>query len=369
MNVAVIHDHFLHIGGAEKVLFALLNIFPTADVYTALITQTNAEIIKQKTSGKIFVSWFNKINLTETTANLFKPFINTYGESLDLTQYDLVISSSHSFSAKSVITHPNTLHISYIHPSPRYLYTEYNETRGINKGILKTLFSPFKTWLRMQDFLGAQRPDVLIANSKAVQTRIRKYDRRESKVIYPPISIPKQVNFKKEKKYYLCVSRLVKQKGTELAIKAANKLKFPLVIVGEGNKKNYLHSISGKTITFKGFVSETELTNIYAHAKALIYCSIDEDFGMVPVEALAHGVPVVAYNSGGVQETVIHGQTGILFDKFTTEALEKAIIEFERRDFTSKNCRKLTERFSEAMFKLKFKFLIAHFPKYSSDTI
>lgn len=346
MKVAIIHDHFLYPGGAERVLLTLLTMFPNADVYTAFATKETIELLKKQTSGRVSVSPLNFIQFFNKIVDWLKLAVFFYWESLDLTSYDLVVSSSHSFSPKSVITQPHTRHISYIHTPPRYLYTEFNETQVIRKPPLNILLSPLMTWLRMEDYLGAQRPDVLIANSKTVQARIKKYYRRGSTVIYPPVTIPKTLPKQTKKEYFLVVSRLAKQKGIDQTISACNEIKLPLVIVGEGTEEKYLKSIAGPTISFRGFVPDEQISEIYAKAKALLYFSLDEDFGLVPVESMAQGVPVIAYNSGGVRETVLHEITGVIFNEYSIKALTIAIQKFE------------TLRFSETL-------LVQHAKKYS----
>jgi glycosyltransferase involved in cell wall biosynthesis len=358
MRIALVHDHLLANGGAERVLEVLLKLYPDADVYTAFASNKNIENIKSKTSGRFFVSPYNIIPFSHRLADWYKPLILFYWESLDLTSYDLVISSSHSFSSKSVITQPKTLHIAYVYTPPRYLYTEYNETQIINKHPFKLLLSPIMTWLRLQDFLGAQRPDVLIAISQIVQARIKKYYRRDSLVIYPPIKIPGNIPKLGRKEYFLIVSRLVKQKGIDLAIEACNKLKLPLVVIGEGSEEKRLKSIAGPTITFKGFIPDNKMSEIYSRAKALLYCSREEDFGLTPVEAMAHGMPVIAYNSGGVRETVIHKVTGIIFKDYTIKAISSAIQKFKSLRFSETLLVQHAKMYSEKLFMHKLNQLI-----------
>jgi glycosyltransferase involved in cell wall biosynthesis len=359
MKVAIIHDHLLYLGGAERVLFTLLNIFPQADIYTFLITKNNLIEIQKLTTGKIFSSRFNLIPIiTCNFADWFKLIIYSYWESLDLSRYDLVISSSHSFSSKSVITSPNSLHIAYIYTTPKYLYSEFNETRQIKSGLTKIFISPLLSYLRLEDFISAQRADILIANSFTVKKRIQKYYRRDSVVLFPPIKLPDKNIRNKKGEFFIIVSRLVKQKGIDLAIKACNELKLPLIIIGEGKEENYLKSIAGTTIQFKGYLNDAEISTAYSKAKALIYCSRDEDFGLVPVEAMAHGIPVIAYNSGGVSETVVNNKTGILINEYTQEALIKALVNFNNINLSSYDCHKQASKFSENNFTSKFKNLV-----------
>lgn len=357
MKVAVVHDVFIESGGAERVLLALLDLYPKADVYIPLLREDRRRELRQHTKGKIVSSGLNSIPFIHSASLLLKPLLYLYWEQLDLSTYDLVISSSHSFSSKSVITGPNTLHISYIHTPPRYLYTEFNETQVLRRPWLRILFSPLLSWLRVRDYIGAQRPDVLIANSKTVQARIKKYYRRESVIIYPPVKIHKRLP-RKDPRYFVCMSRLARQKGIDLAIRACNELNEQLVIVGEGSQEQYLRLIAGPTITFLGHVPDADMPKAWAGAKALIYPSIEEDFGMVPVEAVAHGVPVIGYKSGGTIETVIDGKTGILFSEFTTQSLINAMKRFSKTHFFVETMGKHASLFSEHRFYKKIAQLI-----------
>jgi glycosyltransferase involved in cell wall biosynthesis len=362
VKTAIIHDVFIEKGGAERVFLSLLEMYPTADVYIPLLSVQHIPQIQKKTSGKIFTSFLNKIPFVHSASVLLKPLLFLYWEYLDLSDYDLVITSSHSFSSKAVITSPDTHHVSYVHTSPRYLYTEYNETRVLKKKLFRVLLLPMLSWLRSQDFLAAQRPDVLVANSKVVQRRIQKYYRRSSIIIPPPVKLP--VLEKKLKKvessaqYFLCHSRLAKQKGIDLAILACNELQLSLVVVGRGSQEAYLRSIAGPTVQFRGFVPDEEMSAVYAGAKALIYCSIEEDFGLVPVEAMAHGVPVIGYRSGGTAETVLHLKTGLLFDEYTVEELKKTLKTFAKKKLSAKAAKQHAKKYAEEQFKRKMKKVI-----------
>lgn len=349
MKIAIVHDVFIEFGGAERVLLALLDMYPAADVYVPLLSKERKEEVASHTTGKIVTSWLNNLPFIHSASLLLKPLLYLYWEQVDLKGYDFVISSSHSFSSKSVIVGPGTKHVSYIHTPPRYLYTEFNETQILRTPILRTILSPLLSWLRVRDFIGAQRPDVLIANSKHVQKRILKYYRRDSVVVYPPVTIPKKIPNRKPQ-YYVCVSRLARQKGMDLAIKTCNTLRERLVIVGEGSQEAFLRSIAGPTIEFWGKVPDEKMAGVWAGAKALIYPSIEEDFGIVPVEAMAHGVPVIAYDSGALRESVVDGKTGIFFSEFTMHALQRAISQLNVLPWSSASLRAHARKFSEKAF-------------------
>ncbi|MBI3577086.1 glycosyltransferase [Candidatus Gottesmanbacteria bacterium] len=363
-RVAIVHDVLLYHGGAERVLWELLRMFPAADVYTSFLVPSIRDEVGRLTRGRVLVSRLDHFPLARRFADWFKVPLFFYWEHLDLSGYDLVISSSHSFSSKAVVVGSGALHVSYIHTSPRYLYAEYSETRPLRIPFVRFLLAPFLSWARALDYRAAQRSHILVANSKTVQKRIQTYYKRESLVIYPPVRFPKTMRKTPMGKYFLCVSRLVKQKGIELAIRACNKLCLPLVVVGTGKEEGRLRSLAGPTILFRGFISDDELDQVYQRAKALIFCARDEDFGMVPVEAMAHGVPVIAYNSGGVRETVVDGKTGVLFHNYSTESLTRAIKQFENLNFSQKFLHYHAKHFSEERFTREFKGLI---DKYFQD--
>ncbi|MBI5448713.1 glycosyltransferase [Candidatus Gottesmanbacteria bacterium] len=363
-KIAIVHDAVLCLGGAERVLYQLLRLFPDADMYIPILQRAYRWDIRKRTNGDVRTTILSSFPRLSTYASFLKPILFWYWEHLDLSGYDLVISSSHSFSSKSIRVSSRTLHVSYIHTPPRYLYNEYNEMRWMKHPFIQFALSPLFGWLKKKDFEGAQRPDILIANSKTVQKRIWNYYKRKSIVIYPSVHIPSiKVLNKPRSLYFLCVSRLVKQKGIDLAIRACNDLKLPLYVVGTGPEERRLRSIAGPTVHFCGFVPDNRMADMYAGAKALLSCAIDEDFGMAPVEAMAQGVPVIAYASGGIRETVVFEKTGILFYDYTVGSLKKAFRDFELISFDAKICRKQADTFSEKRFIRRFEQIIKKYEK------
>ena len=354
-KIAIVHDALLEDGGSERVLLALSEILPKAGIYTSLVN-TDTQTYK-KLKKRIKRIWSNN-PLLAYRASYFKPFINLYWENLDLTGYDLVISSSHSFSSKSIVTGPDTVHVCYCYTPPKFLYPELAETDVNNKAfqsIKRIVYSPMRNY----DFVAAQRPDFFIAISREVQRRINKYYRRNSVLIYPPVSVPPTPpRRRKIKNYYMLISRLYKVKGVDLAIDTFNQLKKKLVIVGVGNELGRLRKKAGKNIIFKGYLDENIKIAYLKQAKALIFPSIDEDFGIVPVEAMAQGVPVIALFSGGTKETVADGKTGIFFHEFNQKALVGAVKRFETMNFDPNTCYKQAKKFSEDRFEKEIrKFL------------
>jgi len=214
-------------------------------------------------------------------------------------------------------------------------------------------------FLQLLDAKAALHPDTIIVPSKDVQSRVRRYYHRESIVIYPPVHIPPPPkNNHKQHSYYLVVSRLVHQKGIELTVETCTTYALPLKIVGEGYLRKTIQKTAGETISFLGFISEQKLSRIFAGAKALIFCSKNEDFGIVPVEAMAHGIPVIAYAHGATQETVIDGKTSIFFHHYTPEGLFEAIKKLETLSISARDCYTQARRFSEDRFKKAIKKII-----------
>jgi len=352
MKVALAHDYLREYGGAERVLEVLHEIFPEAPVYTAYYNPAglgiNAERIKK---WDIRPSWFQHFPYANKLLSPFRIFAPMMFESFDLSEYDLVISSSSATHlAKSVLTKPETLHISYIHTPPRFLYgytTSFNYKKHWYTRIGGEIINHF---MRIYDFEVSQRPDILIANSKNIAARIKKFYRRDSVVIYPPIDI-KEFNLKKQKsEYFLALNRLVRGKGTDTIIEACTKLNLPLKVAGSGPEMDNLKKIAGKNVEFLGFVTDEERVKLYSDAKALIVASEDEDFGITSVEAQASGTPVIAVSAGGYLETVVKGKTGEFFDG-SIDDLTRVLQDFDPKKYKAEDCRKQAEKFSVERFK------------------
>lgn len=360
MKVALVHDYLKEFGGAERVLEALHEIFPNAPVFTAYLNLDelgpHADRIKK---WDIRTSWFQKFPFASKLVSPFRLFAPVIFENFSLEEYDLVISSCNTYFAKAVITKPGSLHLSYIHTPPRYLYgytTSFNYKKHFLTRILGELANHI---LRIYDFETSQRPDILIANSKNVQSRIKKFYRRESIVIYPPVdlsSFPRRWEFRKEREggYFLSVGRLVRGKGVEVIVEACSELNLPLKVVGVGPQLDNLKKIAGKNVQFLGQVDDNQLPKLYGGALATIVASEDEDFGIVPVESQACGTPVIAPKSGGFLETVIDGKTGLLYGgpgMVSVNALMDALQKFHQSKFDSDDLRKNAQEFSKERFK------------------
>jgi glycosyltransferase involved in cell wall biosynthesis len=352
-RIAVVTDVMMSVGGGEVVTEGIMKVFPKADFYTLFFTPTAKERFQKKfPEAIIHTSWWQilvKKDQITKYISMIKIFSWLYWEFLRLDKYDLIISSSNSYISKNVKKGKNSFHVSYIHAPPRYLYDEFNQIGWIKKKPWKWCFRPVMLFLRSIDRRGIDRPDVMMAASKFVQRRIKKYYGRDSIVLYPPVEI-KKVNVKKQD-YYICLSRLVKQKGMELIVKMCTNNNLTLKVVGEGYERKKLEKIAGENVDFLGNKFNAEKAKLLAGAKALIYTSHEEDFGIVPVEALMVGTPVVAYNSGGVTETVIDGKNGVLFNDFSEKSLLEAINKLETLNIKPNACIESVSKFSRDNFE------------------
>ncbi len=357
MKVALTHDYLREYGGAERVLEALHDIFPNAPVYTAYYNPDSlGENGKRFAGWDIRTSWFQKFPFANKLLSPFRLFAPMMFESFDLSEFDLVISSSSAaYLAKAVITKPETLHISYIHTPPRFLYgyvTSFNYKKNPITRVLGELANHF---LRIYDFEVSQRPDILVANSKNIQARIKKFYRRDSVVVYPPVDL---LEFKasnhNSKAYFLVLSRLVRGKGVEMVVEAATSLGIPLKVAGNGPELESLKKAAGPSIDFLGFVSDEDRIKLLQGAKALIVAAEDEDFGITAIEAQAAGTPVIAPRSGGFLETVTDKETGLLYGgpgMVSVESLVEILKEFKDNQFKAEALRKNAEKFSKERFK------------------
>lgn len=360
MKVAIVHDQLREFGGAERVLVSLKKIFPQADIYTTTFNinslGSHKNLIK---NWKINVSWFGKIPIINRFYSPFRFLTPIIWESFDFSKYDLVISSSGSWMSKGIKTKKPTVHISYIHHPPRYLYGYETAVEWQKYWIIRIYAYIVNHFLRIWDFQSSQRPDYLIANSKETKKRIEKFYRRSSTVIYPPVNIPKKISESstcQSKNYYITVSRLTKAKHIDILIKAANKLKFNLKIIGTGRDEKYLKSIAGKTVEFLGNISDENFKNIFLNAKGFLFASKDEEFGIACIEPMGYGLPVIAYNSGGIPEYIKDGVNGFLYDNLDEESLIYKIKKFESLKVNEikeikKQARKTAEKFSEEVFR------------------
>lgn len=388
MRVALIHDHLAQDGGAEKVLKVLADLYPEATIYTLLYDKKNAN--KYFCGRRIETSIIQKLPGGVSHYQWYMPFMPMAVEFFDLRLYDLVISDASAF-AKGVITSTDTLHICYCHSPTRYLwdYThQYINELKYNK-YFKKVISLVLNYIRLWDRQAADRVDTYIANSKTVKARIKKYYRRESTVIYPPVDINRfkvsnqvedpafakassSVETSADKsagKYFLIGGRLSPYKRVDITIEAFKKLGKKLKVYGDGIDLERLKKIANHhdNIEFLGRVNDDQLAELYSNCQAFIYPQ-EEDFGITAVEAMASGRPVIAFKKGGATETVIEGKTGLFFNKQTSEALGGAVSGFNPKHFNPEEIRQHAEKFSTQRFKTEIKsFIDNEYRKFKSE--
>ena len=349
MKVALVHDYLNQMGGAERVVLALHELFPEAPIYTSIYDPQRVDVAFQ--SIDIRTSFMQKLPMVKKHHQPFLPFYPFAIERLDLRGYDLVLSSSSAFS-KGVVTRPETMHICYCHTPMRWCwnYDEYVQRERL--GAISRSILPFViTGLRIWDQTSSMRVDHFIANSPVVADRIQKFYRRDAIVIPPPVEA-NRFTFDpttQTEDYFLVVSRLMPYKRIDLAIEACNRLKLPLVIIGRGRDENRLKSIAGPTIRFMGRLSDQEVLHYYAHCRAFILPG-EEDFGITPLEAQASGRPVIAYAAGGALASVIDSVTGTFFQKQTVESLVEVLESFDERRYDSQIIRNHALEFDKPRF-------------------
>lgn len=363
MKIAIVHDYLTKIGGAEKVLLTLRELYPSAPIFTLLYDKEGTNNLFESNDCTVIASSLNKYpGFLRRRPKLFLPKISSAIEEFDLSDYDVVISLSSAVS-HGVLTKPSTLHISYCFSPARYAwdwYHEYMHENNIGFGIKGLYVRNLIHKLRIWDRLAAHRVDAWIAQSVTVQKRIKKYYQADSYIIYPPTDVNAfKPTDSKPDDYLLIISRLEPYKKIDLAIEACNKLKRKLVIIGKGSDELRLKSLASEYITFLGWQTNEEVRHHMSSAYAFIFPG-EEDFGLTPIESMASGRPVIAYNKGGVTESVIAGKTGVFFNESTSDSLAKAIHELDSiyQNIDPKLCREQAEKFSKDMFKTNIKKLI-----------
>lgn len=348
MKVALVYDRINKIGGAERVLLALHEIFPDAPLFTAVYDKKNASWADV---FKIHSSFLQKVPFFRNHHE-YIPFLMPFAfESFSFEGFDVVISIT-SAEAKGVITKPETVHICYCLTPTRYLWSHYDAY--FKNPLVKKLSYPVVSMMQEWDQVASKRVDYYIAISQTVQKRISQFYTRDASVLYPPVddSLFHIANRTREP-FYLVVSRLVGYKRIDMVVDVFNQLKKPLVIIGQGSEKNILMKKAHKNITFIDFLTDSPLVTYYQTCRALI-CPQEEDFGLVAVEAQLCGAPVIAYGKGGFSETIKDGVTGVLFQNQTTKSLHRAIELFEKNTYSEKDCYNRALQFSKERFKKEF---------------
>jgi len=392
MKIAIVHDYIKEYGGAERVLEALHELYPNAPVYTLVYCQQFLGPHKTRFSDwNIKTSWFQYVPFKEkliSPLRLLAPFLF---QQFDFSGFDVVIvSATGAYTPNTIRCH---LHISYCHTPPRYLYG-YATAREWKKNSFVRVFGEIANhFLRLIDFKSAQNVDYFIANSKEVASRIKKFYRKNSVIIYPPVDMgspgagpatrsshgapaslvrlrrtanagalrgsptlvsPANIVSQSQHPYYLAGGRLARPKHIDLIVKTCQNNKIPLKVFGKGfagyDTKLKMNG-NDSFIEFAGEVSDGKKWELMRGAKAYIFAAEDEDFGITPVEAMAAGIPVVAYRSGGVQESVVEEKTGVFFDELTSKSLLSAIKKLEKLSINPEDCIKQAQKFSKATFQ------------------
>jgi len=362
MNIAIVHDYLIDFGGAERVLLALHEMYPSAPIYVSIYRPSRLGKFAEKfKDAKIIQSNFGKLPFSDRLVSPLRFLLPAIWNSFDLKEYDLIISSASWAIAKGFDKKNGAREICYCHTPPRYLYG-FDTSRKF-KGVLGKLVDLYgkivNGYMRKYDFDRAQKVDYFIANSKEVASRIERFYHRDSTVIYPPVEVNVSgIKYQVSRDYYLTGGRLTAAKNFDLIIKSFNKIGLSLKIYGLGPQDNYLKNIAKENIEFLGRVDDIAMGDLYSNAKAFILAQKDEDFGMTAVESMSFGTPVVAYRGGGYLESVIDGKTGVFFDELSVESLTKAIKYFNdlnHRSITAQNCIEQAKKFSKEIFISKIK--------------
>ncbi|HSV95238.1 MAG TPA: glycosyltransferase [Spirochaetia bacterium] len=354
MKIALVHDFIKEFGGAERVLRVLADMYPEAPIYTAFRVK-GSSCDKKFSDRKIIESkygWLIKRGNFYSPLRFLVPLI---WRSLDLSSYDLVITSCSSYFARGFKVSPKTKVVAYCHTPPRFLYGYEMSVNLMKYWIVRVYATVVNHYLRIFDLWSSEMIDKWLVNSKNVQQRVWKYYRKESTVVYPPVEVEKMIKSSKAVKkedYFLIVSRLVGAKGIVEAAKAAHHLGFSLKIVGEAvgfsQVEKQLRKIAGVEIL--GRVEDSVLKMLYAQAKGFIALAKEEDFGMTVVESMASGTPVIAFNGGGFKESVVDGETGVFVDGTDVKTLEMAMKRFEKIKWSREKLVNRARMFSKEKF-------------------
>jgi glycosyltransferase involved in cell wall biosynthesis len=359
MKVALIHDWLTGMRGGERCLEVFCELFPQAHLYTLLHIPGSVSPLIEKMVIK--TSFIQNLPFSKKGYRKYLPLFPMAIERFNLKDYDLILSCSHC-AAKGIIPSPDALHISYMLTPMRYAWDMYGEYFGGNKS---RMISFFIHYLRMWDVTSSQRVDHFLCISKHVKNRIMKFYRREAEVIHPPVEISRFMLGNKKEDFFLIVSSFAPYKKINLAIEAFNRLGYPLRIIGSGPEEKKLRAIAQPNVEFMGWQSDEVVAKNYSTCRALIFPG-EEDFGIVPVEAMGCGKPVIAYGKGGILETVVtHDQpqgggktpTGLFFQEQNVDSLIDAVERFDQieREFDPLAIRKHALQWDREIFKEKIK--------------
>ncbi len=381
MKIALVHDYIKEYGGAERVLEALHNRYPDAPIYTLVYApQFLGPHENRFRDWDIRPSFLQQIPYCYKLISVFRLIAPLVFRMFNFSEYDVILVSSTGAYSPNILDKKQAKLLCYCHTPPRYLYGYATAREASHNPFIKVGVAIMTHILRLVDFKAAQHVDQFIANSENIKKRIEKFYRRDAVVVYPPVEIPTSFLRKQESwipdqvrddnrkvgnedtNYFLCGGRIARPKHIDLIVKACSELGVSLKVFGKsfaGYGDEILRNTQdNKNIEFLGEVSDAEKLRLMQGAKAFIFAAEDDDFGIVPVEAMGVGTPVIAYRSGGVQETVIDKKTGLFFDELTIESLIEAIKKFEKIHFDPKVCQKQAEKFGRKNFEEKMRDIV-----------
>lgn len=362
MRIALVHDYLKEYGGAERVLEALHEAFPEADVYTTVYLPSYLGPHKERFKDwKIHTSFLQYIPFKAKLISPMRLLSPLAFRSFDFSKYDVIITSATGAYFPNTLNKRKAKLYCYCHTPPRYLYGYATARQWKENVVLRVIGETINHFLRMVDFNASKNVNQYIANSAEVKGRIEKFYRKDAVVIYPPVELSLVDVSKKKREYFLTGGRLARAKHVDIIIKACKDLDLPLKVFGKAfaGYGEELAKMAGKKTEFVGEVTDTEKLELMAGAKAFLFASEDEDFGITPVEAMGQGTPVIAYRSGGVKETVDENKSGLFFDQLSVDSLKEQLKQFDKKRFKEEDCRAQAEKFSKQKFLKAITSLVA----------
>lgn len=354
-RVAVTHEWLTIPGGSEQVVYAILGLLPQAEVFTSIYDPAPwPEILRTR---RVHASFLNRLPGASRRYNYLLPLMDAAFRSFDLSGFDLVVSSNHA-CAKNVRVPNGVPHVCYCHTPMRYAWDPtFLDGEAIDP-VTRTLLPMATAWLRRVDRKRAAAPDIFVANSSFVADRIRDVYHRASRVIHPPVAVAPLLEVERDPgDAYLVFGRLVPYKRVDIAIEACRRLGRKLLVAGTGRDLDRLRRLASSSTEFLGHVAADDVPGLFARARALLFPGL-EDFGIVPVEAQAAGLPVIAYGAGGVRDSVIDGGTGVLYEDRSVDGLCEGILKFESLTLDDRRLRANAARFSPDRFRGAFAELL-----------
>ncbi len=353
MKVAIVHDWLTNLGGAERVVYQLHKLFPDAPIYTSVYDPSTLPMFED---ADVRTTYLQHLPFKHKH-QLYAALRPRAFRSLDLSEYDVVISSS-SAESKQVRVRDDAVHVCYCHTPIRYYWSHYyeyisNPSLGVLNPLARYILPIIVPYLRKSDLKAAKNVGYFIANSNEVKGRIKEYYKRNSEVVFPPVDVDRFEPKKESKRSgFIIAGRQTAYKRIDLAVEACTQLGLNLKVVGDGPEHSHLKRIAGPTITFETNVNDSQMPKFFHEAEAFIFPSF-EDFGIVPIEAMAAGLPIIAYREGGANDYVVEGKTGTFFKKQTVNTLKKILQEFRPKDYSRAKIIAHAQQFSNERFKLE----------------